>query len=108
MIIRDLRQFSSLFRQYTELRSQENRVLSIAYLQGNLVQNVRNATSGISARVYSGGSWGFASTPDQSKVREVIAEATSNAVFLDSREQMGLGSFTPETPVVEVNYGTTK
>jgi len=49
LIIRDLRQFSSLFRQYTELRSQENRVLSIAYLQGNLVQNVRNATSGISA-----------------------------------------------------------
>ena len=40
MIIRDLAQYLPLLTQYTELRSQENRVLSIAFMKGNLVQNV--------------------------------------------------------------------
>lgn len=108
MIIKDLRQYSSLLKQYTELRSQENRVMNIGYLQGNLVQNVKYSTSGIGARVYSGGSWGFASTPDQSKVKEVLQAATQNAKFLDSREQRGLDPFTPDSPEIEKSFGTTK
>ncbi len=64
MITKNLQRYSSLFEQYTELRSQENRTLNIGYLRGNLVRNTKNSTSGLSARVYSHGSWGgFASTP---------------------------------------------
>lgn len=108
MIIRNLRQYLPLLTQYTELRSQENRVLNITYLKGNLVQNVKNSNGGISARVYRNGSWGFASTPQMSDVKAVIEAATNNAMFLDSRENKGLAPFEPDSPVVEKNFGTSK
>ncbi|MGI6358438.1 MAG: TldD/PmbA family protein [Bacillota bacterium] len=108
MIIKDLGQYSSLLTQYTELRSQENRVMSIGYLKGNLVQNVKTSTGGISARVYRHGCFGFASSPDMSNVKAVIDAATHNAVFLDSREQKGQEPFQPDSPVVEKDFGTSK
>ena len=108
MIIRNLGQYSPLLAQYTELRSQENRVLTIAYLKGNLVQNVKNSTSGISARVYRNGCWGFASAPEISEVRAVIQEATNNAIFLDAREHKGQEPFVPSSPYAEQSFGTTK
>lgn len=108
MIIKNLQVHLPLLTEYTELRSQENRVLNIAYLQGNLVQNVKSSTCGISARVYKGGCWGFSSTPKLTDVKAVIKEAKSNAVFLDSRENKGHGFFIPDRPVVEKNFGTTK
>ena len=108
MIIKSLGQHLPLLTQYTELRSQENRVLNIAYLKGNLVQNVKNSTSGISARVYRNGCWGFASTPEISQVRAVIQEATNNAMFLDARENKGKAPFAPSSPYAEKSFGTTK
>ena len=108
MITKNLQQYSSLFKQYTELRSQENRTLNIGYLRGNLVRNTKNSTSGLSARVYSHGSWGFASTPHQDDVKAVIETATQNAKFLDSREQKGLKSFAPDNPQIEKSFGTSK
>ena len=108
MVIRNLHQYFPLLSQYTELKSQENRILRVSYLQGNLVQNVKNSTRGISARVYRDGCWGFASTPDMTDVKTVIQEATENAMFLDAREQKGLAPFTPESPVLEKNFGTAK
>lgn len=108
MIIKNIGQHLPLLTQYTELRSQENRVLNIAYLKGNLVQNVKNSTSGISARVYRGGCWGFASTPDLTDVRAVIEAATNNAMFLDSRENKGMAPFAPSNPHAEKSFGTTR
>lgn len=108
MIIKDLQAYLPLLSEYTELRSQVNRTLNIVYLQGNLVQNVRNSTSGISARVYKGGCWGFASNPEMTEVKTVIEEARRNAVFLDGRENRGLEPFVPDKPVIEKNFGTTK
>lgn len=108
MITKDLGKYFPLLSQYTELRSQENRVLSIGYLQGNLVNNVKRSTSGIGARVYRNGSWGFASAPDQRQVEAVIKRATDNAVFLDAREKKNLGPFRPEKPQLESNLGTEK
>lgn len=108
MIIRNLRQYLPLLTQYTELRSQENRVMNIAYLKGNLVQNVKNSTGGISARVYRNGCWGFASNPQMSDVKAVIEAATGNAMFLDARENKGLATFAPDNPMVEKSFGTSK
>lgn len=108
MIIKNLGQYSPLLAQYTELRSQENRVMNIAYLKGNLVQNVKNSTAGISARVFRNGSWGFASSADPSGVKAVIEAATRNAMFLDSRENKGRAPFAPDSPSIEKSFGTKK
>ncbi len=108
MIIRNLGQYAPVLTHYTELRSQENRVQSIFYLKGNLVQNTRTTNAGISARVYRDGCFGFASSPDQSDVRSVIAAATENALFLAARERKDAAPFAPERPVIEVNFGTSK
>ena len=98
MIIKNLRQYAPLLTQYTELRSQSNRVLNISYLKGNLVRNIKNTTSGISARVYRNGCWGFASNPQVGDVKSVIAAATENAMFLDARENKGQAPFAPDSP----------
>ena len=108
MIIRNLRQYLPMLTQYTELRSQENRVMNIAYLKGNLVQNVKNSNGGISARVYRNGSWGFASTLEVGEIKAVIETATENAMFLDALENKGLAPFEPDSSVVEKSFGTSK
>jgi len=108
VVLKNLQQYFPLLSQYTELKSQENRILNIIYLQGNLVQNIKKTTRGVSARVYRNGCWGFASTPDMSDIRTVIKEAADNATFLDAREQKGLAPFEPDSPVHERNFGTTK
>ncbi|HHY10826.1 MAG TPA: TldD/PmbA family protein [Firmicutes bacterium] len=108
MILKDMKQYLPLLAQYTELRSQENRTLHIAYVQGNLVRNVKNSASGISARVYQGGGWGFASSPDRRDVKAVIDTAAANAAFLDARENKGMAPFAPDKPVVEKSFGTRK
>ncbi|MBR2834454.1 MAG: TldD/PmbA family protein [Coriobacteriales bacterium] len=71
----------------TVLRGHENRSRRVVLLKGNLVQNSRNSSSGISARVTKGGRNGFSSigsyTPEAA--RSVLAAATENALFLDAR-----------------------
>ena len=80
------------FREYTELRVQENTTASAAFVKGNLVANSRSASGGISARVYKGGVFGFASAPeyDEDTLRACIASAERNAVFLDGKVKRGL------------------
>ena len=80
--------FRDDFSEYTELRYQKNSNLRISLLNGDIVANTRNRISGVSARVYAGGVWGFSASPDtaQEDVRTVIRAATRNAQFLDSRE----------------------
>ena len=85
----DLGPFVSLFRGYTELRVQENRVVQVSLVKGNVTANSRSSTGGVSARAFVNGSWGFSSSPDlsPSTIESVIKAATDNAAFLDSRER---------------------
>ncbi len=87
----DLKAYAGLFKTYTELRVQENRTIQISFVKGNNTVNLRSATSGVSARAYQNGSWGFASSPELTPdaIASVVKEATENALFLDSRERKG-------------------
>ncbi|HCJ58967.1 MAG TPA: peptidase, partial [Clostridiaceae bacterium] len=91
MIQRNLSAYSGLIPRYTELRMQENRSLKIAFVKGNLIRNIKDVGSGISARVSQNGSWGFASSPelDSENIKSVVKAANENAAFLDSRENKG-------------------
>ena len=68
----------------TVLRGHENRQRAVTLLKGNLVNNSRSEGKGISARVNSNGTYGFASiaeyTPEAAE--KVIRAATENALFL--------------------------
>lgn len=87
MISRNLDMYKKLFSQYTELRVQENRVVTIEIVNGNVVKNSKNALSGVSARVCKGGSWGFASSAELSdeKIKKVLEIAKDNASLIDSK-----------------------
>lgn len=93
MILKELAGCRSLFSDYTELRVQENRSTSIVLVNGDIVSNDRSASSGVSARVYRNGVWGFASDPviSEETIRTAISASTRNARFLDSREKRGRG-----------------
>ncbi len=106
----DFRKYCGLLKAYTELRFQENRTVQIAFVRGNNTVNARTATSGVSARVYAGGSWGFASNPEhtQEAVKLVIGAANENASFLDSRERKGKGPLPAAISASENDYGTKK
>lgn len=88
MILKDLTSYSQSFEGYTELRVQENRSTRIAIVQGNITSNTKVASSGVSARVYQDGYWGFASNPliSEQEIKNVIRSATDNALFLSSKE----------------------
>ncbi|MFO8183430.1 MAG: TldD/PmbA family protein [Candidatus Aegiribacteria sp.] len=88
MVQKDLSSYAGLFSEYTELRVQENRSLGISMVNGDVMANSRSTVSGVSARAFSRGLWGFASTPiaDDENVRRTVEAATGNANFLASRE----------------------
>jgi len=48
----------------TELRAQTNLNRGVSMMNGNLVGNVRNENTGVSARVYASGVYGFSSTAE--------------------------------------------
>ena len=57
----DLKSHARLFSEYTELRVQENTAMSVAALNGDLVNNVQSRKAGVCARSFKDGVWGFAS-----------------------------------------------
>lgn len=69
---------------HTELRGQVNRTRRAVLLNGDLIQNARADQSGVSARVYKNGVYGFSSmaeyTPEAA--RTVLAAAAENAAFM--------------------------
>ncbi|MCL2661831.1 MAG: TldD/PmbA family protein [Oscillospiraceae bacterium] len=73
------------FKDYTELRAQVNNTKRVVMLAGNMVTNVQSSEGGVSARVYKGGTFGFASGAEYSKqgVEKVLSAATDNAIFMD-------------------------
>ena len=80
------------FKDYTELRAQMNQSNQVTFLNGSMVGNVQAAIGGVSARVYKGGTFGFASGAEYSKesVENVLNAATENAIFMDTRVNRGL------------------
>ena len=82
----------SLFKDYTELRAQVNTSQRVVLLAGNMVSNDQETEGGVSARVYRGGTFGFASgatyTPEG--VKNVLTAATDNAIFMDTHVKKGL------------------
>ena len=66
---------------YAEERQHELRRTRMLMIDGNLAVNSRTAEGGVSARVYDGGYWGFASAPstDDATRDRVSAKARQNA-----------------------------
>ena len=79
------------FKDYTELRAQVNTTKRVTLLAGNMVANTQSSTGGVSARVYKGGTFGFASGAEYSdeSVRNVLRAAADNAVFMDTHVNKG-------------------
>jgi TldD protein len=79
------------FKDYTELRAHVNTSRQVAFLAGNMVANAQSATGGVSARVYRGGTFGFASSAEYTgeSVKNVLVAATDNAAFMDAHVKKG-------------------
>lgn len=109
-MLQDLSTYKKYFKDYTELRVQENRMVYISCLNGSIIANGRNSKRGVSARVYKKGSWGFASnrTIDEDSARQVIISATGNADFLNAREKRDKGALPVMTASAKVDFSTKK
>ncbi|MBQ9289349.1 MAG: TldD/PmbA family protein [Clostridia bacterium] len=81
----------------TELRGQLNRSRRVSMLAGNIVSNSRTDISGVSARVYKNGTYGFSSIAEYSDeaARAVLQAASENADFMDLHAGRGLPSLPP-------------
>ncbi|MCL2599882.1 MAG: TldD/PmbA family protein [Treponema sp.] len=80
------------FKDYTELRAQVNASQQVSILAGNMVANAQSTIGGVSARVYRGGTYGFASMAEYTSdgVRNVLNAAAQNAVFMDTHVKKGM------------------
>ena len=98
--------FKAKITGHTELRVQRNAHRGVGLLKGNIVNNSSSESSGLSARVYQGGFWGFASGAeyDGKAVEAVLGAAERNAKFLTSR----LGSPKPAFAVLPGGKLNTK
>ncbi|MCL2159930.1 MAG: TldD/PmbA family protein [Oscillospiraceae bacterium] len=79
--------YKSKLAGHAELRFQKNGSRGVGLLKGNITSNYSGEGSGLSARVYKGGFWGFASGTDSDEraVDAVLSAAEKNAEFLTSR-----------------------
>ena len=71
---------------HTELRGQLSRTRRVTLLSGNVIANTRSDVSGVSARVFKNGVWGFSSMAEYSPeaARAVLRAASENAAFMDA------------------------
>ena len=76
---------------HTELRGQLSRSRGVTIMSGNLTGNSRQDVSGVSARVYKNGIYGFSSMAEYSSeaADAVLRAATENADFLDAHVAKG-------------------
>ena len=86
-----IKKYADGISDYTEIRSQINTNNRISIISGNLVGNSIVTSSGVSARVYKNGVYGFASMGEYSdeSIKNVINAARDNAIFLDRRVNKG-------------------
>jgi TldD protein len=84
---------------HTELRGQNNRTRRAVLLSGDVLANVRSDVSGISARVYRNGVWGFSSIAEYTKeaAETVLKAATENAAFMNRHVGNGKPALKPLT-----------
>ncbi|MBP5166304.1 MAG: TldD/PmbA family protein [Oscillospiraceae bacterium] len=70
---------------HTELRGQLNRDRRVTLLSGDIVSNTRSDISGVSARVYRAGTWGFSSMAEYTReaAEKVLRAASENAAFME-------------------------
>jgi len=94
-----LSKHKSAFKDYTELRAQVNTTRQVTFLAGNMITNVQSSEGGVSARVYKGGTYGFASGAEYSdeSIKNILAAAADNAVFMDKHVNKNL----PPLPLVQ-------
>jgi len=107
MKIIELKHFAQHFQHYTELRLHENRDIRIVLQNGNVVGNSTQAKSGISARVFKDGNWGFSSNPlaNADTIPIVIQTATENAEHLAQKYNRQI--ILPDTPIVNESHNFT-
>lgn len=76
---------------HTELRGQKSRNRRVVLLNGDILGNVRSDVSGVSARVYRGGVYGFSSMAEYTAeaAETVLKAATENAAFMDRHAGAG-------------------
>lgn len=91
---------------HTELRAQLSRTRGVTLISGNLTSNTRNDISGVSARVYENGTYGFSSMAECSSeaAASVLKAATENASFMDIHVGRGKKLF-PPIKAQRVEYG---
>lgn len=106
----NLAAYANRFSAYTELRAQQNTNQRITLLNGDVVENASSTDSGISARVYKDGMWGFACAPELAggPIEQVIADATRNAEFLARRAAKGARSLPVGKTRQESDFSTSK
>ena len=94
------------FCDYTELRAQVNSTRQVSLLAGNMVANTQISVGGVSARVYKGGTFGFASGAEYSdeSVKNVLAAATNNATFMDKHVHKGIPAL-PKADTIKFELG---
>ena len=82
---------------HTELRGQNNRNRRVILVSGDVMANMRSDVSGVSARVYRNGVWGFSSMAEYTKdaATTVLKAATENAEFMDRHAGNGKPAFPP-------------
>ena len=110
MIEKDISKYKRMFSEYTELRIQENRTCAISIVNGDIMGNNRSSESGVSARVYKKGVWGFSSNPTiaDETVSTVIKAATENALYLNDRERKDKPSLPASIGIAEKDFMTEK
>ena len=92
MLIDLLSPFKGALGDYTELRAQTNKTKRVVFLKGSMTGNTQSEIGGVSARVYRGGTFGFASSADytETSVKNVLKAASENAAFMDTHASRGL------------------
>jgi len=110
MVLKELNKYKEFFTEYTELRVQENRNFRISIVNGDIMGNNKTSISGVSARVYKNGSWGFASNPviNDVEIKKVIVTATDNANFLSTKENLEKEQLPVRKTSSENDFTTTK
>ena len=107
----NLNKFKDSFSDYTELRVQENRNNRVNLTNGDVTGNISTKTSGVSARVFKDGNWGFSSSPnlDDESINNVVNASTDNVQFMNKKDSTRCGFYLPVTKSNhEINFTTTK
>ncbi len=106
----DLASFKKEFKSYTELRYHTNYINNIRIAKGNVMINSQSSKRGISARSFSNGFWGMASSPlsTDEEIKNVIYNSNQNALFLGKRENKSINNFISKPIVLNRDHRSLK